>query len=139
MSKRAAAAQDRCPEAARPRAPGRSRPPGAIGERVFAADVEEALLRARGEAADGHGFDDRERIVREQHAILERAGLGLVGVAHQVVRQRRLPAHGLPLAAGRERRAATAHELRRGHLADHAPRDRDPIALASAAYPSAAR
>ena len=47
-------------------------------------------------------------------------GLGLVGVADQVVRAGRLAGDGLPLDAGRERGAAAAHQLRVLDLADHA-------------------
>ena len=50
--------------------------------------------------------------------ILERPGLGLVGVADQVVRAARLAGHGIPLAPGREGGAAAAHELGVEHLAD---------------------
>ena len=56
-------------------------------ERVLAADVDEALVAARGERGDRHRFDDRERIALHQDAILERARLGFVRVADQVVRR----------------------------------------------------
>ena len=59
-------------------------------ERILAADVDEALVAAGRERGDRHRFDDRERIVLHQDAILERARLRLVGVADQVVRVRRL-------------------------------------------------
>jgi hypothetical protein len=60
--------------------------------------------------------------VLEDHAVLERPRLGLVGVADQVVRALRVARHGLPLAPRRERGAAAAHQLRVGHLAQHAVR-----------------
>ena len=51
-------------------------------------------------------------MAREQHAILERAGLALVGVADDVAREAgRVPAR-LPLDAGREARAAAAAQVR---------------------------
>ncbi len=89
-------------------------------ERVFAADVQKALLRAGREARDRHRLDQRERIVLHEHAVLERPRLGLVGVAHQVVRAPRGARDRVPLAASRERRAAAAHEPRLGDLAGHA-------------------
>ncbi len=106
----------------------RSRPPRAgdrvadprLGQRVLAADVEVALLAPDRERLDRHRLDDRERVALHEHAILERAGLGLVGVADEVVRLGRLGGDGGPLAAGREGRAAAAHEPRRGHLLDDA-------------------
>ena len=78
--------------------------------RVLAAQVQPAVRAAGGERGDRHRLDDGERITLHQHAVLERAGLGLVGVAHEVMRLHGLPGHGLPLAAGGERRTATADE-----------------------------
>ena len=82
-------------------------------ERILAADVEEAALTAGREAGDRHRFDDRERIAVEQHAILERAGLGFVGVADEVVRPRRLLGDGVPFSSRRESGAAATHQARR--------------------------
>ena len=91
---------------------------GGLGLRVLAADVEVALARAGRERGDRHRLDDRERVALEQDAVLERAGLRLVGVADEVVRLRRLCRDGGPLATGRERRAAATHQLGRGDLGD---------------------
>ena len=82
-------------------------------ERILAADVDEAVLAAGRERGDRHRLDERERIALHQHAVLERAGLGLVGVADEVVRPRRLRRAPPPTCAGRERRAAAAEQLRR--------------------------
>ena len=90
------------------------------GQRVFAAEVDEALLAARREGGDRHGLDQAEGIALHDHPVLERAGLGLVRVADQVVGPDRLAGDRLPLPAGGERRAAPAHELGVGHLADDA-------------------
>ena len=84
------------------------------GERVLRPDVEVAARGTDGEALDRHRLDDRERVALQQHPVLERAGLGLVGVAHHVVRLGGLGGDGGPLAAGRERRAAASDELRVG-------------------------
>ena len=51
-------------------------------------------------------------MAREQHAILERAGLALVGVADHVAREARGVPAGLPLDAGGEARAAAAAQVR---------------------------
>ena len=74
--------------------------------RVLAAQVEPAVLAASGEGGDGHRLDDRERVALHQHAVLERAGLGLVGVAHEVVRAGRLARRRRPTCgrSGRPRR-----------------------------------
>ena len=93
-------------------------PDPAERQRILAAEIEIPLLAAGGEARDGHRLDQRERIVLHQHAILEGAGLGLVGVADQVARQRRR-ARALPLHAGGEGGAAAPHELGLDDLLDH--------------------
>ena len=90
--------------------------------RVLAAQVDVAARAAGRIAGDRHRLDQRERIALDHDAVLERARLGLVGVADQVVRPGRLARHRLPLDAGRERGAAAAHQLRVLDLADHALR-----------------
>jgi hypothetical protein len=70
------------------------------------------------EAGDRHRLDERERIAFDEDAVLERSGLRLVGVAHQMVWSRRLAGDGVPLASGRERRAAAPDEPGVGDLAD---------------------
>ena len=112
------------PRMSGPRRPGGARlldgvgDPG-LGLGVLAADVEVALRAAGREGGDRHRLDGRERVALEQDAVLERARLGLVGVADQVVGLAGWAADGRPLAAGREGRAAASHQLRRGHLGDH--------------------
>ena len=81
------------------------------GQRVLAAQVQVAVLAAGGDAGDRHRLDDEERVVLEDHAVLERPRLGLVGVADQVVRALGVAGDRLPLAPGRERGAAAAHQL----------------------------
>jgi len=54
--------------------------------RVLAADVDEGLLGARRLRGDQDAFDDLVRPAFEQQPVLERTGLGLVGVADQVLR-----------------------------------------------------
>ena len=88
------------------------------GERVLAAEVDEAALRAGCEPGDREGFDHREGVILHEHPVLERAGLGFVRVAHEVVGPDGLPSHRFPFDAGREGRAAPAQELRVLHLAD---------------------
>ena len=100
--------------------PGRrDRGGDALGrERVLAAEVEEALRRAGRVGLDRHALDEGERVVLHEDPVLERAGLGLVGVADEVVRLGRLAGDGAPLAAGREGRAAATEQARRGDLGD---------------------
>ena len=87
--------------------------------RVLAPHVDPSVRAARGVRGDRHRLDHRERIALHQHPVLERAGLGLVGVADEVVGVDRLTGDGLPLAPGRERRAAAADEPGISDLADH--------------------
>ena len=56
---------------------------------------------------DQHAFDEAVRIALEIIAVLEGAGLALVGIDSEQAR-RGLRAHQLPFAAGREARAAEA-------------------------------
>jgi hypothetical protein len=77
------------------------------------------VLAAGGEARDRHRLEDGERVVLQEHAVLERPGLRLVGVADQVVRAGRVGRDGLPLAAGRERGAAAPEQLGVADLTEH--------------------
>ena len=91
---------------------------GLLGRRVLAADVEVAGARPDGDPGDGHGLDQRERVSLHEHAVLEGAGLGLVGVAQEVLLGLRGPGDGGPLRAGGERGAAAAGERGEGDLVD---------------------
>ncbi len=64
--------------------------------------------RADHVTADGHALDQLVRVITQDIAILERARLALVGIAHDVFLSRRVARHERPLQARRETRAATA-------------------------------
>ena len=89
-----------------------------LGLGVFAADIQVADARAGREGRDGHRLDDGERVALQQDAVLERAGLGFVGVAHEVVRLGGLRSDRGPLPAGGEGGAAAAHQAGRRDLGD---------------------
>ena len=91
------------------------------GQRVLRAQVEEAARGAGRKRLDDHPLDDGEGILLDQDPVLERAGLGFVGVADGVVRARRLAGNGRPLAARREGGAAAAEKARRQDLRDDRP------------------
>jgi hypothetical protein len=55
----------------------------------LAADVDEAGMRPHGEAGDQAAFDQQMRVVPHDLAILAGAGLGLVGVDHEICGRRR--------------------------------------------------
>jgi hypothetical protein len=57
-----------------------------LSERVLAPQVDVAALAARCVSGDRHRLDHRERVSLEDHAILERPRLGLIGIADQIVR-----------------------------------------------------
>ena len=78
----------------------------------LAADVDVGDLRADRPAADQAALEQQVRVALHQHVILERAGLALVGVAGDVLRQRRVLEDELPLHAGRESGAAAAAQAR---------------------------
>ena len=90
-----------------------------LRERVLAAQIDVAVLAAGRVRGDRHRLDHRERVALEDHPILEGPGLGLVGVADQIVGAPGLAGHRVPFAPGRERGAAAAHELGVEDLADH--------------------
>ena len=88
------------------------------GQRVFGADVDEALLRAHGIAGDGHAFEHAVRVAFEHGAIHEGAGIALVGVADDVLLLLAGLGHGGPLEAGGIARAAAAPQTAADHLFD---------------------
>jgi len=93
-----------------------------VRERVLRAHVDERLLAPRRVRGDSHRLDQPERILLHEDAILERPGLGLVGVADEVVRLRLLARDRLPFGSGWERCAAAAEQRRLLHELDHALR-----------------
>ena len=80
-------------------------------QRVLGAHVQETEFASGRNGGDRHRLDNGERVAGKEDMILEGARLRFVGVADEVVGLRRLPADGIPLAAGRERGAAAAHQL----------------------------
>src|SRR5205823_9071921 len=53
------------------------------GERILAPEVDEAALRSGSKAGDRERLDHGERILLHEHAVLEGARFGFVGVAHE--------------------------------------------------------
>ena len=83
------------------------RPPGSARHVVeLAADVDVGRLGAEGPARDHAPFEQQVRVALQQHVVLERARLALVGVDAEVLRLRDVLGHEAPLHAGREARAA---------------------------------
>ena len=78
------------------------------GERVLVAHVDEALVGADGEGGDEHALDHRVRVVLEDGAVHERAGVALVAVADDVLALAGVGAAVAPLLAGGEAGAAAA-------------------------------
>ena len=108
----AALAEDRRAEQAL-RAAARERLPQRRSEvLVLAAQVDEAVRGADRVRAHRHALDDEVGVAREQHAVLERAGLAFVGVADDVARRPRRRGAGLPLEPGREAGAAAPAQVR---------------------------
>ena len=84
----------------------------------LAADVDVADLGADRPAADDAAFEQQVRVALEQHVILERARLALVGVDQQVLRLGDVLRDEAPLHAGREAGAAAAAQAGLLHLVD---------------------
>ena len=79
---------------------------------VFAAQVDNPGGRPHAVTGDGHALEDQVRRLGEDHAILERAGLALVGVAHHDLVVSRRRARELPFHAGGEARAPASTQTR---------------------------
>ena len=85
----------------RPHAPDR--------QRIFVADIENALVRADGHRRQGQPLDDAEGKRFQNHAVHERARIAFVAVADHIFDIARLLADGAPfLAGGKSRPAASA-------------------------------
>jgi hypothetical protein len=95
-------------------------PDALLREWIFATDIQVAAHRPDSERLDRHRLDDGERVELQDDAILERARLGLVRVAHDIVRLRLRGGNGGPLATGGKCRTAAAHQFRRRHFVDDA-------------------
>jgi hypothetical protein len=85
---------------------------------ILAAQVDEAGLRADGQAGDHRAFNHRMRIVQKDQVILAGSRLALVAVHQHVLRLGRLLGHERPLHAGREARAAAPAQAAGLHLVD---------------------
>ncbi len=85
---------------------------------VLAAQINEAHLRADGEAGDDGAFDDGVGIVQEDEVILAGAGLALVAVDEDVLGLGGLLGNEGPLHARGEARAAAAAQAAGFHLID---------------------
>ena len=85
---------------------------------VLAAQVEEALVGADRPGGQRHALEHRVGHPRQQHPVLEGAGLALVGVAHHHPALAGGVAAGLPLARGGKAGAAAPAQARRMHLVE---------------------
>ena len=91
----------------------------AIRQVELAAHVDERVAHAERVAGDQHRLDQLVRVVLEDPAILERAGLAFVGVRAQEVRLAVVGLDHGPLAADREGGAAVAEDARGGDFLRH--------------------
>ena len=90
----------------------------------LAAHIDVAGVRAHREAREQATLDQKMRIVPHDLAVLAGAGLGFVGIDHEIARPAvgRLLRHERPLQAGRETRPAASAQAGSLHLVD------DPVA-----------
>ncbi len=73
----------------------------------FAADIDVAGMRGHGAAGDQAALDQQMRIVAHDLAVLAGAGLGFVGIDHEIMRPLAQGlGHERPLQAGRKAGAA---------------------------------
>ena len=87
-------------------------------ERELAADVDVRRVTADRVGGDDDAFEQLVRVLLDDEAILERAGLALVGVDREVDGLRRLLRQEAPFEPCRKPRAAAATQVRRLHDPD---------------------
>ena len=87
-------------------------------QRILRADVDEALPRADGVAADDHALDDGVRVALDGAAVHERPGVALVGVADDVLLVALLDGGVVPLHTRGEAATAAAAQTRPGDCVD---------------------
>ena len=95
---------------------------GVDGMRIFRADVDVALGRARRDAGDGHAFDQHEGVAFHDHPVGEGAAVAFIRIADDVFAVGDRIHHRLPLDAGRKASAATAAQAAVGHFLNHVGR-----------------
>src|SRR5262249_61865888 len=89
----------------------------------FSADIDEAGMRAHSETGDQSALDQKMWVVAHDLAVLTGAGLGFIGINHEIMRPAvRLLGHERPFESGREAGAPAPTQPRGLHLVD------DPIA-----------
>ena len=89
------------------------------GERVFGADVDEAVVGVDAPAADHHGFDDRIRVAFHDGTVHERARIAFVRIADDVFVGGVELAGDFPLQSGREAGAAAAAQAAGLDVGEH--------------------
>ena len=90
-----------------------------VGQVEFAADVDEGVAHLQRVGRNQHRLQQQVRRVLQDPAVLEGAGLALVGVGAQVVRLAVVELDHAPLAPGREGGAAVAQDARCRHFLGH--------------------
>ena len=87
-------------------------------QRIFAADIDVALIGADRIRGDRHSFEDAMRITFEDAPVHERPGVALIGIADNEFASRRLFGDLGPLKAGRIPGAPATAEPAFGDLLD---------------------
>ena len=90
----------------------------AQGVRILGAQIDVAFGGSDSQAGNDHAFDEHEGVSLKDHPIREGARIAFVGVAHDVLLLGAGIENGLPLDAGRKRRAAAPAQARLGNLFD---------------------
>ena len=79
---------------------------------IFIAQINKTFLRRDGTRGDQHAFEKAVRIALHVIAVLESAGLALIGIDREQAGLR-LGQHEAPFSPGRKARAAEAAQLAR--------------------------
>src|ERR1700675_2573880 len=100
---------------------------------VLVANVKNSLARAGYQPGENHAFDYQMREMREDEAVLDRAGLALICIADDILLRVGLRADNLPFRFGREscasqpsqpgrlQRSERAIKISRSHKSPHSP------------------
>ena len=107
-------------------------------QRIFAANIEIAACASGRERRDRHSFQDGKRITFHQEPVLERAGLGFIGVTDDIMGTPGRMGDRLPFSSGGKSRTSPPKQLRGDDFRNHSfrPQFDRPPQRSIAAFPS---
>src|SRR5579864_7803045 len=91
------------------------------GQWILSAYINKTLLSANSQCGNRHAFQDCKRVAFHQNAVFERAWLGLVGIADDIMGAAgaSLEQKSFPFFPRGESRTSSAQKARVDHFADN--------------------